>query len=216
MPRHKALCLLAASLRYVWAVSGAGLDGRLRDMVAILGVMSATRTGSSATAHPFGATASERRWRRLAGAAAAYVVLVPLLLMMPLLYIAPPTYILGIPLSWLVEKYGPGRLSRSVIRRHAWAGAAGGFIVGAGIAQTFATWGGWVGGSGTVFLGGWLLNAMFWLVMAVPLGCGAAAFGAWAAIRLPGKLVRPTALIGASGAAVMAAIYWLPLLLSAI
>jgi hypothetical protein len=84
-----------------------------------------------------------------------------------------------------------------VIRRHACAGAAGGFIVGVGIAQTFATWGGWVGGTGAAFIGAWLLNTVFWLVMAVPVGCGAAAFGAWAAIRLPWTSVRPSALIGA-------------------
>jgi hypothetical protein len=178
--------------------------------------MSATRTRFSATtAHPLGSSSSEVLWRRLAGAAAAYVVLLPLALMMPLLYIAPPVYLLGVPLSWLVERYGSARTRRSVIRRHACAGAVGGFIIGIGIAHSFATWGGWVGGSGATFISGWLLNAAFWLVMAVPSGCGAAAFGAWAAIRLPWKFIRPTALIGASGAVLLAGIYWLALLLAA-
>lgn len=143
-----------------------------------------TSAGDAAAAEdPFGASRSQRLWRRFAGAGLTTLLMVAALSwwvpLVPLIACAV-IYVLGVPVSLVLERRWPTTTGRSPVPRYVLLGA----MVGAGIAVGLAR-----AAEGDVTSWAPVFGAF-----TVPAGAVAGGSAAWGARVLPDRWLFPVAL----------------------
>lgn len=152
-----------------------------------------TATARARRGDPFGDSLRERMTRRLAGAGAATLVLGAALAWMPAaaLLAAGTLYLVGVPLSFLLEALWPATRKRAVIARYVGLGSVVASLVVTVLAAPDFTY----------------LSIL--LAFAAPCGAIGGGVAAWAALRLRGRWVIGTAAAGIVAVAVAAGGVWL-------
>lgn len=148
--------------------------------------MSADAATGAGHRDPFGATPGERVVRRLAGAGVATAALAGVLWWVPpaALLVAGATYLVGAPLSLLLEHRWPSGARRAPVRRYLVAGAILGGVV------PVVLFGAPTGGRD---------DGLTWLVVltiAAVAGAVAGGLAAWSGARLPAPSLVPVAAVG--------------------